>query len=120
MTKISYHDIPLTIRKSIHHCQGKQDEDHHYQGHCRARVIGDRVFELTLDGISDQVEATASQLLRNVKEGDYIKIEGYLVYLYYSNEDGRGEWTSSLTRTDRGDGACEVIYVKNITWLKTK
>lgn len=87
-----------------------------------ANKLGGR--DVVLDSVSNNHMVHADEhvlkLLRNVKEGDYIKIEGYLVYLYYSNEDGRGEWTSSLTRTDRGDGACEVIYVKNITWLKTK
>lgn len=59
------------------------------------------------------------KLLRNVKEGQYIKIIGYLSYVTYKNNNGYGTWNSSLTRTDRGDGACEVIYVTNIIWLKT-
>lgn len=60
------------------------------------------------------------KLLRNVKEGQYIKIEGYLSYVSYKNKRYTGTWNSSLSRTDHGDGACEVIYVTNITWLKTK
>ena len=53
---------------------------------------------------------------RNIKEGDYIKFEGYLVDAYYTSRS----WTTSLVRTDHGDGACEVFYVTNVTWLKTK
>ncbi len=56
------------------------------------------------------------KLIRNVKEGQYIKIEGYLVYVHF--EYGYGDWNSSLSRTDHGDGACEIFYVTNITWLK--
>ena len=58
--------------------------------------------------------------LRNVKEGDHIKIEGYLVNVYYTGKNSTGTWPTSLSRTDHGDGACEVIYVTNITWLKIK
>lgn len=58
------------------------------------------------------------KLIRNVKEGDYIKIEGYLVNISYTNGYERGTWPTSLSRSDHGDGACEVIYVTNITWLK--
>ena len=60
------------------------------------------------------------KLFRNVKEGDYIKIEGYLVYVSYENSRSRGTWNSSLVRNDHGDGACEIIYVENVTWLKEK
>ena len=60
------------------------------------------------------------KLLRNVKEGQYIKIEGYLAYVSYKNKYSHGTWNSSLSRTDHGDGACEVVYVTNITWLKEK
>ncbi len=56
------------------------------------------------------------KLIRNVKEGQYIKIEGYLVYVHF--EYGYADWNSSLTRTDHGDGACEIFYVTNIIWLK--
>lgn len=56
------------------------------------------------------------KLIRNVKEGQYIKIEGYLVYVQF--EYGYVDWNSSLSRTDHGDGACEIFYVTNITWLK--
>ena len=58
--------------------------------------------------------------LRNVREGDYIQVKGYLVYMSYSNDNSRGTWNSSLSRTDHGDGACEIIYVTSITWLKLK
>lgn len=58
------------------------------------------------------------KLLRNVKENQYIKIDGYLCNMTYSNKRYRGSWTSSTRRDDHGDGACEVIYVTNVTWLK--
>lgn len=65
-------------------------------------------------------DETVLKYLRNVKEGDYIKVEGYLVYVTMKSQNNTVHWDSSLSRTDHGDGACEVIYVTNITWLKLK
>ena len=63
-------------------------------------------------------DETVLKCLRNVKEGDYIKVEGFLVYATMRKANYVGHWDSSLSRTDHGDGACEVMYVTNITWLK--
>lgn len=51
-----------------------------------------------------------------IKEGDYIKIEGYLINIV-GDDYSQG---SSTTRNDTGNGACETIYVTNITWLTDK
>ena len=51
-----------------------------------------------------------------IKKNDYIRIEGYLVNVssknWYSN--------TSTTRTDTGEGSCEIIYVTNIVWLEER
>ena len=52
-----------------------------------------------------------------IKEGDYIKMEGYLTNIIV---DGEYHIQSSITRYDEGFGACETIYVTNITWLTDK
>lgn len=54
-----------------------------------------------------QNKSITKTLLRT-KKGDVIHIEGYLVRI--EAEDG-WHWQSSLTRSDSGDGACEVIFV---------
>lgn len=51
--------------------------------------------------------------------GDFITITGYLVSV---EKNGEEIWRSSLSRTDGGTGeygtgACEVIYVREITWI---
>jgi hypothetical protein len=46
--------------------------------------------------------------LLDFNEGDVVKLKGYLVDI---NADSGFEWHSSLTRSDTGDGACEVFYV---------
>ncbi|MBQ8913962.1 MAG: zinc ribbon domain-containing protein [Lachnospiraceae bacterium] len=56
--------------------------------------------------------------IRRIKKGDHIKITGYLVNVDAENNAGRTFfWNSSTTRTDTGDGACEVIYVTDVVWL---
>lgn len=57
------------------------------------------------------------KMIRNIDTGDYVRIKGYLVNLYW-NENGDRYWKSSTVRTDDGDGACEVIYVTDVKWLK--
>jgi hypothetical protein len=42
-----------------------------------------------------------------IKPGAIIRLRGYLVRV-------DSEWTSSLTRRDTGDGACEIIYVTDL------
>ena len=61
------------------------------------------------------------KLIKNIKVDDYIKINGYLVSVNYSNKYGVDFiWNSSTSRYDDGAVACEVIYVTNITWLEEK
>ena len=48
--------------------------------------------------------------------GDQIYMKGYLAD--YTHSGWRGPRKTSVTRTDRGNGACEVGYVTNFTILK--
>lgn len=57
-------------------------------------------------------------LINKIKEGDYIRITGYLVNVTYDNNGRTTTWNSSISRVDSGNGACELIYVTNIEWLK--
>ncbi len=53
--------------------------------------------------------------LRAISKYDIIYMEGYLVDVAMEGEDGRfWYWSSSETRRDKGDGACEVMYVTKI------
>ena len=57
----------------------------------------------------------SSEIKRELKElrpGEIVSLNGYLVEA--TANDG-WHWRSSLTREDSGDGACEVIWVKNIS-----
>lgn len=54
----------------------------------------------------------AARALKQIKANDNIRIDGWLVRI--DRNDG-WHWTSSLTRDDSGDGACELIYACAIT-----
>lgn len=56
---------------------------------------------------NDQVLRT----LKDLRPGQVINLRGQLVRVDY--RDG-GEWKSSLTRDDTGDGACEIMLVKSL------
>ena len=60
------------------------------------------------------------RLIKKIKEGDVVRLQWYLIYAHYES----GQWSrgrhSSMNRKDTWAGACEVIYVTDITRLKEK
>ncbi len=50
--------------------------------------------------------------LKKLRKGDIISLSGYLVDV--DHESG-WQWRSSMTRTDTGDGACELVYVESLS-----
>ena len=52
------------------------------------------------------------KILKTIRKGHIVKISGDLIEAKAS--DG-WHWKSSLTRTDTGNGACEVVFVKALT-----
>lgn len=52
--------------------------------------------------------------ITQVKRGDLVRLKGDLVEV----KDKDLVWTSSLTPTDTGDGACEVFRVSSIQWIE--
>ena len=55
--------------------------------------------------------ATVARALKRVRQGDVVTLEGLLVE---ADKPGGWRWRSSLTRDDTGDGACEVVYVRDL------
>jgi hypothetical protein len=60
------------------------------------------------------VPATAeiADRLGAVKRGELVDIHGYLVEIKFPNG---GVWRSSLTREDSGEGACELVWVAEVS-----
>lgn len=51
--------------------------------------------------------------VRAIGKNDHIRLRGYLVQVDFPY----GPWRSSLTLTDSGNGACEIIYVTGVEIL---
>ncbi len=54
------------------------------------------------------------RLIKTARKGDIVEFSGYL-----ARADGKDgfNWSSSLSRSDTGDGACELVYVENFRIL---
>lgn len=50
--------------------------------------------------------------LAGLREGDIAELDGSLVEVHLA---GGGKWISSLSRTDTGGGACELMWVRSVT-----
>jgi len=57
--------------------------------------------------------------LRQVRIGDEVHFRGYLAnYTIYKNGAPTGRRVTSVTRTDTGNGACEVVYIQEFEILR--
>ena len=56
-------------------------------------------------------DATVARALKRVRVGDVVTLEGDLIE---ADKPGGWKWRSSMTRDDTGDGACELVYVKDL------
>lgn len=52
--------------------------------------------------------------VKRIRVGDRIALDGFLVRLEGAVKGERCRWYSSITRTDSGDGSCELIYVSRV------
>ncbi len=57
-------------------------------------------------------DSTIEKTLKSIRPGQVVKLSGYLVEV---NAADGWHWRSSLSRTDTGNGACELVYVKTLT-----
>lgn len=56
-----------------------------------------------------------ARAMKNIKAGDMVRIDGRLVDIRMSLNDNRVlTVNTSKTRTDQGEGACEIIYVEQL------
>jgi len=55
-------------------------------------------------------------ILLKIRKDDRILLEGKLVDIEATNESKRWGNTTSLTRTDSGNGACEILLVERLIW----
>ncbi len=89
---------------------------------CHIKTKTERAAELfNGEALSNNHLLPASQEIRkkidSVSIGDQVALSGFLVS-YAPRESPEAKRVSSLERTDTGGGACEVLYVNEMTILK--
>ena len=52
-----------------------------------------------------------ARALKKLRKGDIITLRGYLVDV---DHDSGWLWRTSMSRTDTGNGACEIVYVESL------
>jgi hypothetical protein len=62
---------------------------------------------------NDDIESS----IKSVKKGDIVQFKGHLVRINRGND---WHWQSSISRTDTGNGACEVVFVKEFEIITEK
>ena len=86
-----------------------------YQTDSRTAAQQFTSHQLSNNHLLPATEGIAAQLA-SIRIGDQVRIRGKLVDYYPDgNEDRRRQ--SSTTRTDTGNGACEVVYVEGVNIL---
>lgn len=67
------------------------------------KLVGRCVSNVHIVPANDSVKSTLS----GIEAGDYVSLQGSLVQVFNS----KGAMTSSLSRRDSGEGACEILHV---------
>ncbi|WOO42468.1 hypothetical protein [Rubellicoccus peritrichatus] len=100
---------PMSDNVNLDGISIKQRHRWFFIGDVRSDQIADMHFAANTHIIPADEDIRRSVLA--VREGHVIEAEGYLVECIQGNNP---PWRSSLSRTDTGDGACEVFYVNSI------
>ena len=57
-------------------------------------------------------DKSVERSLKKLRKGDIIRLEGHLVDV---DHPSGWYWRTSMSRTDTGDGACEIVYVESLS-----
>ena len=64
-------------------------------------------------------DSSVKSVINRIRRGDHVHLKGYLVNITGLASGGKTfSWNSSISRTDSGNGACEVFYVTDAKILK--
>ena len=56
------------------------------------------------------VDRIVEKQLKKIRKNDHVVLSGYLANVHFSS----GVWKTSTTRTDTGNGSCEIFYVESV------
>lgn len=83
---------------------------YHYQYSAASPVSGEYISQHSANTHIIPANISVLKEVKKVSKNDYIYLKGYLANVHFDT----GDWSSSLTREDTGDGACEIFYVTEI------
>lgn len=83
-----------------------------YRYDCDSLIDGDYVRKNSANVHIIPKDSAVMKKLIQIHKEDYVTLKGYLVSVHFSEN----KWTSSLSRNDTGNGACEIMYVEDITF----
>ncbi|MDB6070437.1 MAG: hypothetical protein JWL81_1608 [Verrucomicrobiales bacterium] len=81
--------------------------DPEFPGEAASRCISNMHLLPATDRVRDR--------LLEVREGQIVQMAGYLVQV---DRPGMNPWTSSMSRVDTGNGACEIMWVESISVVR--
>ncbi len=118
--KISPYDLVLgwgdlvkpELKKSINYSQMGRFYTYRYNYNAQF----DEKYIPTHSANCHMIPATSNlrKTLYSLKKNTIVEIEGFLVDVQGEYKRRKVYWNTSLTRTDSGNGSCEIIYVKKI------
>ncbi len=79
--------------------------------HQKMPISGDDITQHSANIHTIPATPEIKKQLRALREGDIVELDGSLVEVQWP--DG-ARWTSSLSRTDTGNGACELMWVRSV------
>lgn len=83
---------------------------YHYTYSKDSLVTGEYISQHSANTHTLPANKEVLKILKKVKKNDYITTKGYLAIVHFDT----GDWGSSMTRVDTGDGACEIYYITEI------
>lgn len=63
-------------------------------------------------------DENVKKLIEKIEKDDYVQLSGYLVNATWNQGIYKYRLESSLDRNDVGSGACEILYVEDVKWIK--
>lgn len=96
----------------------------HTQWECGVYIAEDPEHPFNGDAMSNNHVVTDNpeigRRMQGAHIGDEVRVRGYLIdYTTFLNGQRQGSRHTSIVRTDRGDGACEVIWVQEFEVIKS-
>lgn len=105
---------PLSSKYTLDHMKISQSGRwYHYRYDAEFPMSPRKIIHNSANTHIIPADKAVLKALKDVKKYDTVSMQGYLVSV--RKPDGSFTWKSSTSRTDSGDGSCELFYVTSLT-----